>query len=162
MFNRSRIRKINPHDLWEWNELSMSQTYDLWLCSSNALQTEYRDTPKTPVLRCFDVYIARVLLQLGTKKKKNSVARKTKTKTTRKGKTKGKRRRKIQRLEMGSDFAEDEFSFIRRPSSERRTLGSASLEPTLSFNLFGNKYDLDAFEEPEEEEEKPKQPVVKR
>ena len=34
-------------------------------------------------------------------------------------------------------------------------LGSASLEPTLSFNLFGNKYDLDEF--CEEDEEKPQE-----
>eukprot|EP00112_Aurelia_sp_Birch-Aquarium-sp1_P005163 Seg1585.12 transcript_id=Seg1585.12/GoldUCD/mRNA.D3Y31 product="PHD and RING finger domain-containing protein 1" protein_id=Seg1585.12/GoldUCD/D3Y31 len=40
-------------------------------------------------------------------------------------------------------------------------LGSASLEPTLSFNLFGNRYDLDDF--CEEAEEKPKEdPIPKK
>ena len=41
-------------------------------------------------------------------------------------------------------------------------LGSASLEPTLSFSLFGNKYDLDVLPEQPEKDAKEEKKVEEK
>ncbi len=96
----------------------------------------------------------------GSKKTNSS---ETKKRTTRKRKVKktARKRKRRRRTERVQDEAAVNNDFVKRKLTERRPLGSASLERTLSFSLFGNKFDLDEFEEPEPEE-KPKREELKR
>lgn len=70
-----------------------------------------------------------------TSKRKKRRAKKKKTASSKKGNVKRK-----------------EAKIAKETGSNRLSmLGSASLEPTLSFSLFGNRYDLDEFcEQPAE------------
>ena len=97
--------------------------------------------------------------------------RKTKSKTdstsgdTDKKKPKRRKKRRVtkkrtSRKRVKKEDAED--GSVRTSSRlGRHAMGSASLEPTLSFNIFGNKYDLDEFQEPPASEE-PKKKEAKK
>eukprot|EP00794_Sanderia_malayensis_P000401 gene401-1035_t len=127
-----------------------------------------------PVL--VDDYLPRSTSARGRKRRRTTKGRKTKSnsrrrKTASSGGAKKRRRRstktrrvtKKRRLSKKKTKVEEEEvmvndEFVKRLASERHSLGSASLERTLSFSLFGNIYDLDAFEGPvpEKEEQKKK------
>lgn len=58
-----------------------------------------------------------------------------------------RKRRKVRKSKRTASKATEKSSTREDGRSRLPLLGSASLEPKISFSLFGNKYDLDEFSE---------------